>query len=90
MKLRRGRDTYKVPEHYKIMMVLIEGNQRHNQIAARMVMEMPSREMMQRENKTLGLPNCFAVVAGDRIRFWPTPDKAYAVKVRYVPPVQEF
>lgn len=87
MKLRKGRSHYKIPAHSQVFQVFIEGNQRHNQMAALMLCQ-TSLEDLPRQD-IWGVPRYFTV-SPESISFAPAPDKPYVVKVRYAPPIQEF
>lgn len=89
MKLRREKQRYKIPPHSEILGVRVEGNQKHNQMWAYVIQQISLVEMSGMLTKHLAMPTYFAV-APEQINFYPIPDKAYTVKVRYLPPVQEF
>ncbi len=88
MKLRKGRPRYKIPPHSDILNVVVEGNQRHNQMVAYVLMQV-AFGYDGKPQANCAMPRQFAIV-GNKIEFWPVPDKAYRVKVRYTPPVAEF
>jgi hypothetical protein len=89
MKLRTGRSTYPLPKHSQILLVLIEGNQKHNQgidFALRPISLSDMDEVSKQ--KIRAIPTVFTIIHG-RIEFWPVPSKPYKVRVRYVPPIME-
>ena len=91
MKLRKGKPRYPMPPHSQIIGVYLEGHQRHNQMAAFPLYQVPIEEVraMQREGTwILGCPIGFSI-HDNGIEFCPAPDSAYVVRVRYTPPVME-
>lgn len=93
MKLKTGNPRYKIPAFSRIETVLVEGNQKHNQMCAMRLQQIPLGEI--RIDETRGFPVCFSVyqsVGGklNIIEFYPIPDKPYKVVIRYLPPLQEF
>lgn len=88
MKLRKNRAAYRIPEHSQIQLVRIEGNQRRNQMCSILLPQMDMQELSALRQFN-GTPAAFAVF-NTTIRFYPTPDGPYAVKVRYVPPIKEY
>ena len=88
MKLKRGQARYKIPEHSEVLWVCVEGNQKYNQMAARMI-QIVSGVQISNEGLEPAMPRRCAVYR-DLIMFCPPPDKPYIVKVRYTPPVMEF
>ena len=89
MKLRRGKALYKFPPHSEFHSAWIEGNQRHNQIYD-IALQFVAKGQFPRPNKPwLGLPQ-YISITHNSIEFYPIPDKPYIVKVRYLPPVQEW
>lgn len=89
MKLRKGRARYKIPAFSKILHVIIDGNQRHNQMFAYRLIQVPMSEIADRVD-TPAMPLRFAANEEGALLFWPPPDKPYVVKVRYFPPLEEF
>ncbi|HSV21870.1 MAG TPA: hypothetical protein VLJ17_02455, partial [Xanthobacteraceae bacterium] len=83
-----GRPRYKIPPHTDIINVVVNGNQRHNQMVAYALVQVAFGYDGKPKGQ-LGMPRQFAII-GSKIEFWPIPDKAYQVKVRYTPPIQEF
>lgn len=93
MKLRTGHPRYKIPAFSRIETVLVEGNQKHNQMRAMRLQQVPLGEI--RTNETRGFPVRFSVYQSvdgglNLIEFYPVPDKPYKVVIRYLPPLQEF
>lgn len=94
MKLRRGRAVYKVPPYSQILCAYVEGNQRHNQMVSYMLQQVDLGDLAsvgddERRKIPMAMPTTFAVF-DEKIEFWPRPDKAYKVTVRYLPPMMEF
>ena len=88
MKLKTKQPRYKLPPYSEVLAVYIEGNQRHNQMHDIMLPMLPIDQLGGDVTKS-GRPERCGVYAGF-IEFTPKPDKPYAVKVRYVPPIAEF
>lgn len=87
MKLKKGKAVYTLPEFSQILDVRVEGNQPHNQMAAHLLARVDSARLQR--DQAPGFPTCYTVFM-DKIEFAPSPDKPYVVKVRYMPPVEEF
>lgn len=94
MKLRTGHPRYKIPAFSRIETVLVAGNQKHNQMCAMRLYQIPLGEMSS-ANELRGFPIRFSVFQSadgklNIMEFYPVPDKPYKVLVRYLPPLQEF
>ena len=90
MKLRTGRSVYKLPEHSQVLLVIIEGNQKHNQDVDYVLIQIDKRELPigKKLRHVRGIPTGYFVFT-NKIEFWPVPDKPYKARVRYVPPITE-
>jgi len=89
MKLRTGRQKYKLPEHSQILAVFVEGNQKYNQMINHHIMQMQPENFHKELNSIQGFPTVCAC-SHNRIEFWPIPDKPYIVRVQYLPPIKEY
>lgn len=86
MRLKKGNALYKFPKPYsQILDVRIEG--KHNQMIDYpiQIVAMGTLPFVA----VLGLP-MYCAIYKNKIEFSPPPDKAYLVKVRYLPPIKEF
>lgn len=81
MKLEAGKAKYPIPEHSSVALVVLQDGDYQ-----RFLIVLHDPDPMPKT--ALGCPKHCAVSA-DAIEFWPTPDKDYTVRVRYLPPVQE-
>ena len=83
MRLRRRQFKYKIPPVASIQNVIIENH-------SLTIMLIKVEEFYKLNNSLMGMPTLCAVFADDdRICFWPTPDKAYSVRIRYFPALKE-
>ena len=91
MKLRRGKPSYKIPEHSQVFRVRIEGNQRHNQMHSHLLCMVSISDIPNpnKSDRPYGFPTMCAVFEGT-IEFYPIPDKPYVAKVQYAPPIREY
>jgi hypothetical protein len=81
MKLRRGKNEYKLPAYGQVLQVYILGRD--------YIVPLYHVRLSEIGDKSeLGVPAIF-VLTPRWIIFYPTPDRAYEVKVRYTPPVRE-
>jgi hypothetical protein len=91
MKLRTKKSRYKIPPISQIIGMYVEGNQKHNQMCSYALYRVSLEEFFKAKTGALGFPTRYCIDhGGNMIEFDPIPDKPYIVKMRYVPPVQEF
>lgn len=83
MKLKKGQQSYKFPEYSQIFLGYIKGRN-YDRNLCYISSQFPSPHY-----EGLGIPHHFSIVKG-RIYFYPIPDKAYTVKIRYAPSAKEF
>lgn len=81
MKLRKGQPRYRMPPHSNVIHVVLSDEFDH------MLPMVGVEHLNARPLKPAKPERCG--VYGRFIEFEPPPDKAYTVRVRYVPPILE-
>lgn len=88
MKLRTGKFKYKIPKIGKAEFCYIAGNNKYS-LYDMSLLYIHADDMIRVNPEIRGLPTRFTIINNDSIRFWPTPDKPYVVRLRYTPPMVE-
>lgn len=87
MRLKPGQGTYKFPPCGKVNEAVVQGNQKHNQMASYILYPLSVEDYLRRDQTKVGFPTSYVVI-GSEIKFWPIPDHAYLVRVCYTPPMK--
>ena len=91
MKLKTRKSRYKIPPVSHIEGMYVEGNHKHNQMCHYVLYRVSIEEFYKTKTGLLGFPIRYCIDHRKNIvEFEPTPDKPYVVKMRYLPPIQEF
>ena len=88
MKLRAGKFKYKIPKIGKAEFCYVAGNNEYC-LYDMNLLHISTDDMIRTNSELRGLPTRFTIINQDTIRFWPTPDKPYVVRLRYTPPMVE-